>query len=135
MKPSKTQLIAGWVLSSLVAFFLAVVSASGKFAEWEGKEEFFSKLGYSTDLMFKIGIVEVLITILYLIPRTSFLGAILITAYLGGATEVHVRVGEQFFFPIVIAVIMWVGLGLRIPTIFALAFGSKAEHNQLMTNK
>lgn len=123
MKPSKKQLIAGWALSGLVAFFMAVVSASGKFAEWEGKEEMFSKMGYSTDLMMKIGIVEVLITILYLIPRTAFIGAILLTAYLGGATEVHVRAGEAFFFPIIIAILMWIGLGLRVPTIFTLAKG------------
>ncbi len=124
MVPSKTQLIAGWILSGLVAFFMAIVSASGKFLEWEGKEEMFTKLGYSTDLMMKIGVVEVLITILYLIPRTAFIGAILLTAYLGGATEVHVRVGEPFVFPIIIAVIMWIGLGLRNPTIFALATGN-----------
>ncbi len=49
----------------------------------------------------KIGVVEIIITILYLIPRTSFVGAILLTAYLGGATEVHVRANESFPFPII----------------------------------
>jgi len=127
MNPSKTQLIAGWILSGLVAFFMAIVSASGKFAEWEGKEEMFAKFGYTSELMMKIGIVEVVISILYLIPRTAFLGAILLTAYLGGATEVHVRVGEPFFMPILIAVVMWVALGLRNPTIFKLAKGETAS--------
>ena len=125
MQPSKAQLIAGWFISGIVAIFMGVVSASGKFVDWEGKEEMFAKMGYSTDLMMKIGIVEVIIVFLYLIPQTAFIGAILITAYLGGATEVHVRAGEPFLFPIILAVIMWIGLGLRNPTIFALAKGSR----------
>lgn len=123
MQPSKAQLISGWIISILVAIFMIVVSGSGKFLEWEGKEEMFSKMGYTTDLMMKIGIVEVVITIIYLIPQTAFIGAILLTAYLGGATEVHVRAGEAFVFPIIIAVVMWIGAALRNPVIFALARG------------
>lgn len=52
-------------------------------------------------------------TILYLIPRTAVLGAIVLTAYLGGATATHVRVGEPFIFPILIGVLVWAGLFLR----------------------
>jgi hypothetical protein len=116
--------ISGWVLSVLLVAFLVVVSASGKFTEWEGKQEMFAKFGYTTDLMTKIGIVEVVVAVLFLIPRAGFLGAILLTGYLGGATEVHVRAGDPFFFPIVIGVLVWIALGLRQPAIFSLAVGA-----------
>ena len=95
----------------------------GKFLEWEGKTEAFSKMGFTNDLMFKIGILEVLIAVCFLIPRTAFIGAILLTGYLGGATVTHLRVGEPFFMPIVIGVIAWIALGLRQPEVFSVAFG------------
>lgn len=120
---SKTKRIIGWSLSGLIAVFLIVASASGKFTDWEGKDKMFEKLGFATDLMTKIGVLEVALAILFVIPRTGFLGAILLTGYLGGATVTHVRVGEPFYFPIVLGILMWIALGLRCPTIFALARG------------
>ena len=122
MAASKGQKIAGWILSGLVAAFL-LFSASGKFMDWPGKEEMFKKMGYSIATMNGIGVVEVLCTVLYLIPQTSFLGAILLTGYLGGATEVHVRAGEPYFFPIIIGVVMWIGYALRRPDVIKGAFG------------
>jgi hypothetical protein len=74
--------------------------------------------------MKKIGVVEVIVAVLLLIPRASFVGALLLTAYLGGATATHVRVGEPFFMPILIGVFMWIGYGLRRPEVFSLALGS-----------
>lgn|SRR5690606_22880172 len=126
----KARLITGWVMSVLLALFLIVVSASGKFTEWEGKEEMFSKLGYTSDLMFKIGIVEVVLALLVLIPRTTFIAAVLLTGYLGGATATHVRVGDPFFFPILLGVFLWVAVGLRRPEIFTLAIGSKLPNKE-----
>ncbi|MGB7324597.1 MAG: DoxX family protein [Rubripirellula sp.] len=110
--------IVGWVLSVLLAAFLTIGSASGKFTQWEGKAEMFGHLGWDEGVMFNVGIVEVVIAIIFLIPRTGFIGAILLTAYLGGATATHVRVGDPFFAPIVIAVVMWVALGLRDSRVF-----------------
>ena len=123
MNGSKKLCITGWVLSVLVSLFLIGASASGKFTEWEGKSEMFAKLGWGEDVMVKIGIVEVVVAVLLLIPRTAFVGAILLAAYLGGATATHVRIGDPFFFPIVIGVIAWIALGLRQPDVFPLAFG------------
>lgn len=114
--------IAGWIISGLLAAFLILASASGKFTEWEGKQQMFEHLGWTSDVLFKVGIVEVAITILFLIPRTAFFGAILLSAYLGGAVGVHVRIGEPFIVPIIMAVVMWIALGLRDPRVFALAF-------------
>lgn len=121
MKTSASRIV-GWLLSALLVAFLCLVSASGKFVDFEGKEEMFSHLGWSTDLMVNIGIVEVAIALLFLVPRASFIAAILLTAYLGGATATHVRVGDPFFVPIVICVFVWIALGLRDPRVFRIAF-------------
>ena len=123
MNGAKKLEIAGWVLSVLVSLFLIGASAMGKFTQWEGKAEMFAKMGWTENVMFKIGIVEVAIAILFLIPRTSFVAAILLAAYLGGAVATHVRVGDAFFFPIIIGMLAWIALGLREPDVFRLAFG------------
>jgi uncharacterized Tic20 family protein len=115
--------LAGWLLSGLLAALLIFASGVSKFVDWEGKEAMFQQIGYTTDLVKKIGVVEIAITLLFLIPRTSFLGAILLTGYLGGATATHVRVGEPFFVPILVGIAVWVALGLRTPEIFRLALG------------
>ena len=127
MVPSKKQRIAGWILSGLVALMLIGPSAMGKFLEWEGKEKAFQDMGFTTDLMIKIGILEVTLAILYLIPRTSFLGAILLTGYLGGATVTHLRVGEPFITPVIVGVVMWFGCALRKPEIFSILIGKSLE--------
>lgn len=123
MTTSKSKL-TGWILSILLALFLIGASAMGKFTEWEGKTQMFEKMGFTTDLMFKIGVLEVIIAILFVIPRTGFLGAILLTGYLGGATVTHLRVGEPVFMPVIIGIVVWVALGLRCPEIFSLALGN-----------
>ncbi len=123
MRGSKGIRVTGWVLSILIAVFLIVASAVPKFIEWEDKEEMFGKFGYTIPLMEKIGIVEIAVAVLFIIPRTSFVGAILLTGYLGGATATHVRIGDPFYFPIVMGVLAWIALGCRMPTIFTLAKG------------
>jgi hypothetical protein len=81
------------------------------------------KLGWTTDVIFKIGFVEAGLAILFLIPRAAFLATVLLTAYLGGAVATHVRISDpSFAFPIVIGILAWVALGLRDPRVFATAF-------------
>jgi hypothetical protein len=63
--------------------------------------------------MVRIAIVELACVLLYAIPRTSVLGAILLTGYLGGAISTHVRAGEPFYLPLGVGVIVWLGLFLR----------------------
>jgi hypothetical protein len=63
--------------------------------------------------MLRITILEVACALLYAIPQTSVFGAILLTAYLGGATATHVRVGEPFFLPVIVGILVWLGLFLR----------------------
>jgi hypothetical protein len=74
------------------------------------------KLGYSEGTIIPIGIVLIVCTVLYLIPRTAVLGAILLTGYLGGAVATHVRVGEGSFgiiFAVVFGMVVWLGIYLR----------------------
>ncbi|MEZ6134259.1 MAG: DoxX family protein [Pirellulaceae bacterium] len=80
MNRSKISRSAGWLLSVLISLFLIGASAMGKFTQWEGKAEMFAKMGWTEDVMVKIGIVEVVIAILFMIPRTSFVAAILLAA-------------------------------------------------------
>jgi hypothetical protein len=115
---SKASTIAGWILTILLSAVLLGPSAGSKFAEWEGKEAEFAKSGFTTAQMFNIGIVEVACALLYLFPPTAFLGAILLTGYMGGAIVTHVRVGELFVPQVVIAILIWVALALRRPHLF-----------------
>jgi hypothetical protein len=124
MKTPKSVLI-GWILSALLAAFLILASGVPKFIEWEGKEAIMSKLGWSTQTILYIGVVEIAVALLFLIPRTAFLGAILLTGYLGGATATHVRIADPFIFHIILGVIAWVALGLRDRRIFTLVFAKK----------
>lgn len=122
MNGSKTQRIAGWVLSGLLAAFLGF-SASGKFLQPPNMAGLLQHIGYTVDTIKPIGAVEVLSAVLFLIPRTAFLGAVLLTAYLGGAVATHVRVGDPFFMPVILGVLVWVAYGLRRPEVIKSAFG------------
>jgi hypothetical protein len=122
--PTKAQRITGRILTGLVGLFLIGASGIPKFFEFPGRNEMMDKLGIPIPLLPTIGVIEIAITVIYLIPRTAFLGAILITGYLGGAIFTHLRVGDPWFFPIIIGVLTWLGLALRRPQIFKLAFGT-----------
>lgn len=122
MAASKNQRIAGWIVSGLIAAFL-LFSASGKFRDFPGKAEMFAHLGWSVETMKYVGVVEVLIAILFVVPQTAFLGAILVASYLGAASSAHLRVGDPFILPIILGVVAWVGYALRRPDIVKGAFG------------
>ena len=133
--PSKAQRIAGWILTGLLGLFLIGASGIPKFVDFPGKKEMFDHLGITTDLAPVLGVLEITVAILFLIPRTSIVGAILVTGYLGGAIWAHLRVGDPWFFPIIIGVLMWVALGLRYPAIFALALGRTPGLSNAVENK
>lgn len=119
----KLQRIIGWVMTGLLEILLIGISGIPKFMDWPGKKEMLDRMGMTADLMPGIGVVEILVAILFLIPRTSFVGAILITGYLGGAIMTHLRIGDPWIFPVILGVFMWIALGLRNPVIFTLALG------------
>ncbi len=109
---SKKMLWAGHIISALPVLLL-LFSGVMKFVKPASVVEGFVRLGYPESLALGIGIVELACTVVYVIPRTAVLGAILLTGYLGGATATHVRIGEPFFAPIVLGVLVWGGLFLR----------------------
>jgi hypothetical protein len=111
-KVSKTNLWAGRIISTLVVLFL-LFDAVAKLMKIAPVLQAFTQLGFSTSLAVPIGAVLLVCTILYVIPPTSILGAILLTAYLGGATVTHVRAGQPFYFPVIFGVLVWGGLYLR----------------------
>jgi fucose permease len=81
----------------------------------------FAHFGYPESHILGLGILEIACTILYLIPRTSVLGAILVTAYLGGATASNVRVGDpSYFMTVLLGMLFWGGLYLRENRLHAL---------------
>ncbi len=106
---------AGRVISALPAIFL-LMDGVMKLFKPAAVVDATVKLGYSESVILPLGIVLLICTVLYLIPRTFVLGAILLTGYLGGAVATHVRVGEGLFpigFPVIFGVLIWFGLYLR----------------------
>lgn len=102
------RIISGWLV--LFLLFDGVVKVIKLAPAMEGT----GRLGYPLSLVVPIGIVELLCVVAYVIPRTSILGAILLTGYLGGATATQVRVEDPWFlFPVGVGVLVWVGLLLR----------------------
>jgi hypothetical protein len=112
----------GRVLSALVVVLL-LFSGGMKLTRHPDVTEGFVQLGYPENLAVPIGLVEVACAVLYAIPQTAVLGAILLTGYLGGATATHVRMGEPFYGPIVLGVVIWIALCLRSPQVRAAIFG------------
>jgi DoxX-like family len=112
---TKNILWASRILSGLPALFLLADGAMKLFKPAPVVEAT-TKLGYSESVILPLGIVLLICTIIYLIPRTAMLGAILLTGYLGGAVNTHVRAGEGWFpvlFPVLLGVLLWGGLYLR----------------------
>jgi hypothetical protein len=108
----KWQVWTGRVITGLLVLFL-LFDASLKLFKVRAALDGTMRIGYSESVVRPLGVVLFLCTVLYMIPRTSFIGAILLTGNLGGATATHVRVGEQFLFPILFGVLVWVALYLR----------------------
>jgi hypothetical protein len=102
----------GWVITVLPVLGL-VMSAVMKFMRPAEVVEGMKKAGWPDNLLFGLGVLEVTCTILYLIPQTAVLGAILLTGYLGGAVATHVRIGEGFAAPVIMGVLVWLGVFLR----------------------
>jgi hypothetical protein len=105
-----------YIVSGLPALFLLVDGVAKLFkpaAVVQGTIE----LGYPESVIVPLGIILLVSTLLYIVPRTSVLGAILLTGYLGGAVATHVRIGSPLpthtLFPIYLGILVWLGLYLR----------------------
>ena len=112
---SSTQLWAGRIMSGLPALFL-LVDGIMKLFKPAVVVQATVELGYPESVIVGLGVTLLTSTLLYLISRTSVLGAILLTGYLGGAVATHVRVGGPIFniiFAVIVGTLLWGGLWLR----------------------
>jgi len=109
---SSKFLWAGRVTSAIPVIAL-LASGLMKISNAAQVVEGFATFGYPQKLLLPIGLTEILCTILYLIPRTSVLGAVLVTGYLGGATATHVRISDAFIPPVILGIMVWGGLYFR----------------------
>ena len=110
---SKASRRVGAVMSGIAMLFL-LVDSLGKLIPIPSVVDWTVQLGYPESTVRPIGIILFACLILYAVPRTSVLGAILLTGYLGGAVDAHVRAGDgQFFYAVIFGVVAWLGLYLR----------------------
>lgn len=115
----KWQFVTGWVLSGILAVVF-LPSAFFKIAQPAGFLDEWAKT-YPAGAARPLGIIEVTLFVLYLVPKTRYLGGLIMLAYLGGAVATHVHANDgKFFVPIIIGIIAWLGLFLRDPKLRAL---------------
>lgn len=114
---SKARNIAAWVIIGLVGA-LVIMSATMKLTHAEELVTNFTNWGLIDNLMF-IGIGELIFIILFIIPRTSSLGFLLLTAHFGGAIATHLQHQESFVVPAIILTVIWIGNYLRNPEMLA----------------
>ncbi|MGO8932217.1 MAG: DoxX family protein [Terracidiphilus sp.] len=113
----KARLVTGRVLSALAVLFL-LFDVSGKLFQPRPVLEAVARAGFPLHLLFGIGILLLVCTVLYAVPRTAVLGAVLLTGFLGGAVESQMVIGSPTFeivFPILFGILVWAGLFLREP--------------------
>jgi hypothetical protein len=107
---------AGYIISALPALFL-LLDAVGKLIKPEPVIKGTIELGYQESVIVPLGVLLLVCTIIYLIPKTAVLGAILLTGYLGGTVATHVRIGNPLFthtlFGVYLGILLWLGLYLR----------------------
>jgi hypothetical protein len=110
---------AGWVMSALVALFLLGASAVPKLLNLDVTQAPMEVVGWPTKYLLLIGVIEVVCAVLYIIPRTALLGAVLMTGLLGAALAANLRVDNPLFshtlFSIYLGGFAWVALWLREP--------------------
>jgi hypothetical protein len=123
---STHRLWAGRILSGIVVAFL-LLDATGKLLMIAPVVESTRQLGYPESVIVPLGVLLLVGVVLYVLPMTSTLGAIFLTAFLGGAVATHVRVGSPLathvLFGVYVAAFVWGGLALRNPRLLALLAG------------
>ena len=121
---SRGKLWTGRILTGLVVLFMLFDAIGKLIRPVPGPiAEAFARLGFPLSLATSIAILLLVSTIVYAIPRTAVLGAVLLTGYLGGAVAIHLRAGSSTFetvFPVIFGVIAWTGILLREPRLHQL---------------
>ncbi|RWY49397.1 DoxX family protein [Mucilaginibacter gilvus] len=121
---SKAATIAGWIISGLIILFY-LFDAIGKIVKEKHSVDGSVALGWPIEHIPTIGFILLACTILYAIPRTSVLGAVLITGYLGGAMAVMMRTpGQPYLFPLLFGALTWAGIYFRNKKLQSLVKGT-----------
>ena len=110
----KAKKITGWVITGLAALVF-IMSAFMKFTASADSAKRAAAMGLSTDALKIIGVVELSSLVLFIIPRTGVLGALLLAAYLGGAIATHIEHQQPFYAPVIIECLIWIAAMLRFP--------------------
>lgn len=114
---------AGWVLSGLFVLFMLGASVTPKLAGMQVADDIMRQLGWPDGYVLMIGVIELVLVLLYVFPRTGVLGAVLMMALLGGAMATQIRAGSPLFshqlFSVYLGLFMWGGLWLRNPALRA----------------
>jgi hypothetical protein len=122
VRPSRRSVIAGRIMTGIIALLLTL-DVGAKLVRAQAVVDGSAKLGFTPDQMFVVGVIGAVCLVLYLIPRTAPIGALLWTGYFGGAIVTHLRVGDplltHILFPIYVSALIWGGLYLRDPRIRA----------------
>lgn len=133
-----TMLWTGRILTGLFALFMLGASIAPKLLQLPIADETMAQLGWPSGYVLMIGLIELTCLVLYLIPRTSVLGAVLMMGLLGGAMATQIRAGSPLFshilFSLYLGLFMWGGLWLRSPKLRAL-FPLAREHLAHAANK
>ncbi|HZU22789.1 MAG TPA: DoxX family protein [Terriglobales bacterium] len=115
---SAARLTAGWVISGFMAAFM-LFDVVGKFVKPAPVVDAFVRTGWPIQLSSTVGAILLVCAILYLVPATAVLGAVLLTGYLGGAVATNLRLQNPLLshtlFPVYFGILIWVGLWLREP--------------------
>lgn len=109
----------GRVISGLLACLLAM-SAAMKLVGGREVIEGFVRMGLPESLRVPLGVLELVCVLVYVVPATSVMGAILLTGYVGGTIVTHLRIGEPVVFQIALGLLVWLGLYLREPRLKSL---------------
>ena len=126
VRNARTSLWVGRVLTGLIVAFM-LFDAIAKLLAVAPVVEATRQLGYAVAVIRPLGLLLLLSTLLHVIPRTQLVGALLLTAYLGGATATQVRAGGPFWFPVVMGAIIWIAYSLRSPSLRALFLSTQAR--------
>ena len=113
--------LAGRLISGLAVAFL-IFDSIGKLLRVAPVIDGTRQLGYPPDIVFSLGVTLLSCVLVYLVPRTSVLGAVLLTGYLGGAVVTHLLAKEPIVFPILFGMVIWLGIFLREPRLRSILF-------------
>lgn len=108
---------AGWIMTGLLVLFLLGASVAPKLMGLDVALESLETLGWPTRYLLMIGLIELACVVLFVLPRTALLGAVIMTGLLGGAMASHIRADSPLFshilFSVYLGIFMWVALWLR----------------------